>query len=59
MAVTHPDLVRRALEMEANAELTAVHGLGRSFAWGKLLATEDMFSERFAEIETACGCYDG
>ena len=59
MAATHPDLVRRALEIEANAELTAVHGLGRSFAWGKLLATEDMFSERFSEIKTACGCYDG
>lgn len=59
MAVTHPDLVARAIAMEDNAELTSVAGLGRSFAWSSLLATGDMFADRFLEIEQACGCYDG
>jgi len=57
---THPDLMARALAMEANAELTSVKGLGRSFAWADLVkfseAQLDMFTPT---IETPCGCYDG
>ena len=59
MAVKHPDLMKRALTLEANAELTAVAGLGRSFAWRDLLATGDMFEDHYHAIEQACGCYDG
>ena len=59
MAVMHPDLMQRALALEANAELTAVAGLGRSFAWRNLLATGDMFDDHYHAIEQACECYDG
>ena len=56
----YPELLKRALEMEANAELTSVKGLGRSYAWADLVhfnnAQLDMFNY---EIETPCGCYDG
>jgi hypothetical protein len=54
----YPDLIKRALAMEANADLTKVKGLGRSFAWADLLATDDMFPDSF-NVEIACGCYDG
>lgn len=57
---THPELLTRALAMEANAELTSVKGLGRSYAWADLVkfseAQLDMFSNG---IEAPCGCYDG
>ena len=59
MAETHPDLIKRALIIEENAELTNVKGLGRRFAWKDLLATEDMFADAYHGIEQACGCYDG
>jgi hypothetical protein len=55
-----PELLARALAMEANAELTSVKGLGRSFAWGDLVryseAQLDMFQ---SSPEIPCGCYDG
>jgi hypothetical protein len=57
LAVTHPDLMARAIAMEKNADLTAVSGLGRSYSWESLIATDDMFSENFIELD--CGCYDG
>ncbi len=59
MAVTHPGLMARALAMEANAELTSVKGLGRSFAWRDLIATPDMFADEYHGISEPCGCYDG
>lgn len=55
----HPELARRALDMEANSELTSVAGLGRNFAWRDLLATPDMFEDAYHGIETPCGCFDG
>lgn len=56
----YPELMDRALAMEANAELTHVKGLGRNFAWKDLIATDDMFGEDFAHSpELLCGCYDG
>jgi hypothetical protein len=60
LAAVHPDLAQRAIAMEKNAHLTQVAGLGRNFAWGDLLATDDMFNDLY-ERETAmpCGCYDG
>lgn len=59
LAVTYPDLMKRAVEMEQNAaeKMTTIKGLGRSFAWSDVIATDDMFPESF--IEEACGCYDG
>lgn len=53
----HPDLMKRAIAMERNAQLTQVKGLGRNFRWEDVIATDDMFAESF--IELACGCYDG
>ena len=62
LRVTNPELIERALAMEANAlpNLTSIKGLGRNWAWKDLLATADMFDEEFMNpIEVACGCYDG
>ena len=57
----YPDLMARALAMEANAELTAVKGLGRDFAWRDLIAWNEAQLDLFAEsrVEIDCGCYDG
>jgi hypothetical protein len=43
LGVRHPELLRRALTIEANAKpnLTSVVGLGRSFAWSEFLADLD------------------
>lgn len=44
---SHPDLLKRALEMEANAELTTIPGLGRSYAWKDFIEyTEYMENEK-------------
>ena len=58
----HPDLFIRAIEMEANAELTSVKGLGRSWNWGDYITK--MTEEERARVrdnpqEVPCGCYDG
>lgn len=58
---TYPALAVRAVAMEQNAILSAVKGLGRSFAWGDLYAADDAQAKLFPEspIEEACECYDG
>lgn len=57
----YPDLAKRAVAMERNAELTSVKGLGRSFAWGDLYAADDAQTKLFPDspIDIDCGCYDG
>ncbi|HUC76710.1 MAG TPA: hypothetical protein VMS04_15520, partial [Vicinamibacterales bacterium] len=57
----YPNLMKRALAMEANAELTSIKGLGRSFAWADLLTAKDATTDLFSEstVEIACECYDG
>lgn len=56
----HPDLLQRALMMEANAELTSIKGLGRRFNWADFIAKEDAQQEMFCTaVEIDCGCYDG
>lgn len=59
LAHTHPELIERALKIEANAQLTHVAGLGRSFAWRDLLATPDLFPDDYHSVSEPCGCYDG
>lgn len=62
LAKTHPDLLKRALDMEANAHLTSVKGLGRSYAWSDLVKNANAQCDLFSyggEPETPCGCYDG
>ena len=54
---SYPDLAKRAVAMENNAELTSIKGLGRNYSWGNVLATNDMFEDNYIDI--ACGCYDG
>jgi len=52
----YPELLQRALKMEANAELISVKGLGRSFSWKAFL---DGQAQDYGAPEQACGCYDG
>jgi hypothetical protein len=56
----YPDLMERALRMEANSDLTHIKGLGRNFAWKDVIATDDMFLDEFSQTpEMSCDCYDG
>ncbi len=56
----YPDLFARAVEMERNAELTTVEGLGRSFSWEKFIAADSRQQDLFPEaMEIACMCFDG
>ena len=56
----NPDLLKRALEMEKNAELTAIKGLGRNWAWQDLVKYDNAQGDLFkTPQETPCGCYDG
>lgn len=62
LAKMHPDLARRAIEMENNAQLTTVKGLGRDFAWGDFLSNEADQMRLWPDYEVPeipCGCYDG
>lgn len=65
LAQEHPDLLKRALEMEANAagNLVTVKGLGRRFSWtdfiAQLKAGDPKACEWDGDVETPCGCYDG
>ena len=61
---THPELMRRALAIEANAETTSIKGLGRDWSWESLIrAYEDQgdlfsgFRDRLTDMP--CGCHDG
>jgi hypothetical protein len=57
---THPDLLQRALAMEARAELTSVKGLGRAFAWADLVKFSEAQLDFFGHTpEIPCGCFDG
>ena len=57
---SHPDLLKRALSMESNAELTVIPGLGRSYAWNDLIRNDANQMKMFVDVvEQTCGCYDG
>jgi hypothetical protein len=57
---SHPDLLKRALDMESNAELTTIPGLGRSYAWNDLIRNDANQMKMFVDVvEQTCGCYDG
>jgi hypothetical protein len=56
----YPLLMKKALYMESNAELTSVKGLGRNFSWADLVKYDDDQLDMFAvHQEIPCGCYDG
>jgi hypothetical protein len=54
----HPDLLARALAMEATAATknTSVSGLGRRFSWRDLIHGKPLL---LFDTEIACECYDG
>lgn len=55
----HPDLLARALAMEANAHLTAIRGLGKhEYSWKEMV--ESRFSLPVIQAKRVpCVCYDG
>ena len=57
----YPELMERALAMEAQADLTSVKGLGRSFSWREFLQATDAQQSLVSDAgkEMDCGCYDG
>lgn len=61
----HPDLLERALQIERNAELTRIKGLGRDWSWGKFVDYQERQGNTFGECMTwyeaniPCECYDG
>jgi hypothetical protein len=61
LAKSHPELMQRVQHMEANANLTQVKGLGRSWAWSDLVAAEAAQLKLFDDLSDSmpCGCYDG
>lgn len=54
----HPDLMRRAITMEKNADLTTIKGLGRRFAWGDFIAGIES-QDNLDLNPLPCGCFDG
>jgi len=55
----HPQLLERALALEANAETHTVVGLGRTWSWANFLKQEQAQGQLFAETtELPCGCHD-
>jgi hypothetical protein len=74
LAIRHPDLAVRAMQIEANAKdgLTTVKGLGRRFSWTEFLAEKlkngELIEPDVCDLEDAyedgsddlpCGCFDG
>lgn len=64
----HPDLLDRALEMESNADLQSIKGLGRYYNWREFIENYesqfnlfDIIDQQFDDDESQeipCGCYD-
>lgn len=61
LAQQHPDLLQRALAMEAGAKLKTVAGLGRDFRWADVVAQGEMFPAIYEKrmTERPCECFDG
>jgi hypothetical protein len=55
----YPDLMDRALNMEKNANLTKIKGLGIGVAWRDIINNDDMFEDDYELVpEMICECYD-
>lgn len=61
LARNHPDLFDRAVQMENEAQLHSIKGLGRSFSWQGLVKADQTELRLFEDIwdDIPCGCYDG
>lgn len=57
----HPELLCRALRMEANAKLTTMKGLGRRFSWRDFVNANSQQQEIMDDFFQVmpCECYDG
>ena len=55
---THPELLTRALAMEANANLTKVKGLARRKSWREIVESESE-NRNLCTPDIACECMDG
>lgn len=59
MQQDHPELLERALAIEANAKTHTVKGLGRNWSWANFLKQEAAQRNLFSEtIDQPCGCND-
>lgn len=57
LANSYPHLLEQALEIEANANLYSVVGLGRSYSWREMLKQGEFnFCDNGIDID--CGCFD-
>jgi len=55
----YPELMKRALDMEKNANLTHLRGLGMNVKWSEIISTTDMFEDEFSFMpEMICECYE-
>lgn len=53
----HPDLVERALNIEKQAELTSIKGLGRSYAWSEVIFMhKSQMKLPFVGFDLPCEC---
>lgn len=56
----YPELMERAMRMEAGAELTSLKGLGRKWSWTELVQADEAQMDLFdGTLDAPCGCYDG
>ncbi len=58
LQLQHPDLLDRAIAIEANAETHTVAGLGRNWRWADFIRQEDAQGKLWPEIESPCACMD-
>ena len=55
----YPELMGRALQIEANAKLTKLKGLGINVKWKDIISNDDMFEDEFELTpEMICECYE-
>jgi hypothetical protein len=68
LAAEYPDLIAKAVRLEELVEErnreegmtnAPVRGLGRTWRWKDLIATDDMFGFVDVDKPMPCGCYDG
>ena len=67
MAAEYPNLMAKAIDLEYAAaerrfeegKQSGIYGLGRTWRWEDLIATDDMFGFTDLNCSTPCGCYDG
>lgn len=57
VAKKYPELFKRAVDMEHNAELTTIKGLGRNYSWEQLIADKTL--RAYEQPRLPCMCFDG